>query len=313
MENQLCTGILFSYNRAMQLDALLRSFLAHCQDCADIRLTVIYKTSGDLHAHQYQRLTESYKDNSNISFQREVHFRSDVIQLLAARKPGFRRKVMSVFAARVNPILHNAFQLTNSFNKEGFVLFLVDDALFIREFNLQDILRVVNDHPDALGFSLRLGINTNYCYAKDRLQSIPQFVQIHPGVIKFRWVTAEADFAYPLEVSSSVYRVRDILPLLLKLNYQNPNLLEGRMAARAKEFASTLPKLLCFEQSVAFCNPVNKVQIVYNNRSGLNPEYSSNYLAELYERGYRIDIQAYDGFVPNGVHQETEIIFRTKS
>jgi len=137
-----------------------------------------------------------------------------------------------------------------------------------------------------------------------------EFAQIHPGVIKYDWVSAEADFAYPLELSSSIYRIRDILPLLLKIDFNNPNILEGRMAARAKEYASNMPSLLCYEQSAAFCIPVNKVQSIYNNRSGLNSEYSFDHLAQLFESGFRIDINAYDGFIPNSVHQETELFFQ---
>ena len=311
MDNHSSTiGIIFSYNRAMQLEALLRSFLTHCKDYTDIQLTIIYKTTGDLHEHQYQRIVESYHDQVLISFHRQRNFRSDVIRLLAVLKPGQYRNILFSLAVQAGPRLHKAFRLVDLVDLSGFVLFLVDDALFIRDFNLQESLQMLNKHLDALGFSLRLGKNTTYCYAKDRFQTMPQFAQINPGVLKFRWASAEADFAYPLEISSSIYRIRDILPLLFKINFNNPNILEGRMAARAKEYASKLPSLLCYEQSAAFCNPVNKVQNVFNNRSGLNSEYSNDRLAQLFESGFRININAYEGFIPNSVHQETELLFQ---
>lgn len=314
MDNtQTITGIIFSYNRAMQLDALLRSFLKYCQDCTSINLTIIYKTEGDLHDSQYQRLAKSFEYHPFISFQKQLDFRSDIIKLLGTPKPGIIRSKLITPAVRASPFLYQAFRSTDIFEQNGFVLFLVDDALFIRDFNLLDIRQLLNTHLDTLGFSLRLGHNTTYCYTKDRSQSIPEFTPVYPRVMKYVWVTAEADFAYPLEISSSIYRIRDILPVLLKINFQNPNLLEGRMATRAKDFAMNLPSLLCYEQSVAYCNPANKVQSVYENRSSMNSEYSTDHLGQLFESGYRIDIRAYDGFVPRGAHQETELYFQQKS
>jgi hypothetical protein len=86
-------------------------------------------------------------------------------------------------------------------------------------------------------------------------------------------------------------------------------MLEGRLAAQAQEFTKIRPSLLCFEQSVAFSNPVNKVQNQFNNRSGNKIEYTTERLAQMFDAGYRIDVDAYSGFVPNSCHQEVELQF----
>jgi hypothetical protein len=67
---------------------------------------------------------------------------------------------------------------------------------------------------------------------------------------------------------------------------------------------------MCFEQSVTFCNPVNIVQTLYPNRVGEHIYYSVEELLERFERGERIDIQAYNGFVPNACHQEVSLHFK---
>jgi hypothetical protein len=36
-------------------------------------------------------------------------------------------------------------------------------------------------------------------------------------------------------------------------------------------------------------------------------KYSSERLAELFEKGYRIDVESYRGFVSNACHQEREL------
>jgi hypothetical protein len=69
---------------------------------------------------------------------------------------------------------------------------------------------------------------------------------------------------------------------------------------------------LCYENSVTFCNPINKVQTVATNRAGSVVEYSSDHLAQLFESGYRIKVEAYTGFVPNACHQEVALNFEKR-
>jgi len=52
--------ILFSFDRAMQVDAVLRSLMLHCQDADQIPISVLYRTSNKKHTLQYDRLTAEY-------------------------------------------------------------------------------------------------------------------------------------------------------------------------------------------------------------------------------------------------------------
>ena len=52
-------GLIFSKDRAMQLDGTLRSFYMHCKDAQSTDLTVIYKTSNALHDKLYDALKKS--------------------------------------------------------------------------------------------------------------------------------------------------------------------------------------------------------------------------------------------------------------
>ena len=192
---------------------------------------------------------------------------------------------------------------------ESHILFLVDDNLFVRDFSLGDFLAVLKDHPDALGLSLRLGRNTTYCYTMNQSQSLPQFEIVQHGILKFDWTTSELDFAYPLEVSSSVYRSEGLFSLIAIQPFNNPNELEYQLAISANYFKSKNPFLLCPESSYTFCNPLNLVQSFASNRSSSNTEYSSEHLATLFEQGYRIDVKAYDGFTPVSCHQEVPLEF----
>jgi len=267
-------GLIFSKDRAMQLRAALESFFLHCADSERIKLFVLYQVSNQLHQRQYNNLK---KDFANITFIKETNFK----QQLFAIVEGFE-----------------------------YVLFLVDDNLFVKDFCLADVIKSLRENNDAIGFSLRLGKNTNYCYSHDSKQSLPVFQRIDNEILKHNWTASEYDFGYPLELSSSLYRTSDILILLDKLEFANPNVLEDMMAANAQLYAQTKDCLLCYENSVAFCNPVNKVQSVWNNRSGSNYRYSADRLAQMFEEGVKIDVEKFSGFVPNSCHQEVHIYFK---
>lgn len=271
-----CLVLLFSKNRSLQLDATLRSFMLHCKDAVSSQIRVLYTATAPLHINLYGELEKEYQKYSFIQFVSEKDFRTDVLALIA-------------------PF--------------DYVLFLVDDNIFVRDFTLKEIIESLRGNADAVGFSLRLGRNTSYCYPLDTDQQLPEFQPINRSILKYSWTIAAYDFGYPLEVSSSVYRTEDILPFIASFTFENPNTLELFMNDHKIAFENDKPLLLCFEQSVTFCAPLNIVQTLCTNRSCVNMEYTQESLAKLFDEGYRIDIGAYDQFTPNACHQEIELKF----
>lgn len=305
-------GIVFSRNRALQLDATLKSFLLHCQDPEYVQLNVLYLATSPVHANQYKELALEYKKSLSLRFIPQNNFRSDLLKLL---QPTDELDIWNKIRSQIihmGPILGFLNTYTPSKRPSTHVLFMVDDNLYVRDFRLSSIESTLNANPDAISFSLRLGANTTYCYAKNSDQNLPNFTLADEGILKFDWTMSELDFNYPLEVSSSIYRLRQLWNLLNRLSFHNPNTLEGRMAARSRYFRKTHPYLLCAEKSIAFCNPINKVQTISDNRSGSNPKYSINELANLYNLGYRIRVDSYSGFTPNACHQEVEPVLEKR-
>ncbi|MFN3307300.1 MAG: glycosyltransferase family 2 protein, partial [Candidatus Kapaibacteriota bacterium] len=186
----------------------------------------------------------------------------------------------------------------------------VDDTIFTNRFSLDDIIVALEKHTDAIGFSLRLGVNTVYSYPINKYQKPPDFEQIENNILKFNWVNGEGDFGYPLELSSSVYRTKDIFNLIENLSFSNPNTLEAQLEQSKSIFSQRKPNLLCFKTSVAFSIPANLVQTAWKNRFSENPNYSPENLLELYERGFRIDIEKLQNFIPYACHQEVELNFQ---
>ncbi|MBL0174856.1 MAG: glycosyltransferase [Ignavibacteria bacterium] len=268
--------LVFSKDRALQCDAVLRSFRLHCADASAAAVTVLYACSGARHERMYEILANEWRHESWLRFRREKDFRADVRALLAERP---------------------------------FILFVVDDTLFVRPFSLEGTARALASHAQALGFSLRLGRNTRYCYMSGEMQPLPRFRSAGPGCLLFRWDGARHDFGYPLEVSSSMYRSDTIRAIVETAGYRDPTSLEGALERAASRAARRTPELLCLEHSVAFSNPVNTVLAAGTNRVGRASEYASDALAEAFEAAHRIDAAAYGGMIPNACHQELPLRF----
>ena len=265
-------ALLFSRNRAMQLDCTLQSLYLHCRDIDRAKVKVIYTTSSDVHEQGYRKTQEHFP---SADFVREKEFKGDLLSALTSY---------------------------------DYIMFLVDDNIFVRDFNLADVKDALVRCPSAMGFSLRLGRNTTYCYMLDKEQRVPAFDEVGKDLLGFDWTISEYDFGYPLEVSSSVYRVSDILPLVTDLSFSNPNTLEALLDASKDLYRHSKPLLLCYGTSVTFCNPVNKVQnVCVNNRTGRDNRYAADSLAEEFLNGERIDVDRYADFTPNSCHQEVKL------
>ena len=134
----------------MQLDGTLRSFFAHCRDIQHIQLKVIYKASNSLHEELYGKLMKDYCD---VEFIQERGFKEQILVAIRAYKH---------------------------------VLFLVDDNTFVRNFHFADIIKGLEENRNALGFSMRLGKNTVYCYPLNTKQNLPIFNSVGKGILKIR-------------------------------------------------------------------------------------------------------------------------------
>jgi len=278
--------IVFSRNRPLQLDLCLSSFHRHSDVSSynfwkEMDITTIY-TCDPEYQDAYSQLDIEWGDYTHLV--KEINFKQDVLNLL---------------------------------KDKTHVLFLVDDCIFTHDFSLKKIVHVLDSRKNTVGFSLRLGKNTNYCYTLDRIQDTPFVAEVTSSMLGYNWTNADGDFGYPAEVSSSVYRVKNFIEPLKMYDFKNPNELESLMNSIANvymdsdknTFLNKMPTLSCYEQSVAFCNPCNKVQdVAPDNRSGNKVNHSARNLLWFYNNGIRIDPKKFDGLISNSVHMEVDLV-----
>jgi hypothetical protein len=268
--------VIFSKNRAMQLDLCLRSLQQCAQSKLPLNVDVIYTATSYAHQDSYDALIY---DHTWAQFIKEKDFKANLLRSV-------------------------------SYTKE--VMFLVDDNIFINTFSLDRAADILHVNSRALGFSLRLGRNTKFCYPVQQEQALPTFYKVDDDILMYRWVEAEYDFGYPLEVSSSIYRTAYIWGILENCEYYTPNTLEAVLDLNKRNFIKEVPLMLCYEKSVAFCNPINRVQTFNQNKAGMKEEYSADSLLKEFEKGNRIEYESFVGFVPKAAHQEVDIGYTSK-
>jgi hypothetical protein len=261
-------AIIFSKNRSLQCDLLLRSLYNCIDDFSELDIKIIYKVSDDRHKKSYKTLQSEWK---NIQYIEESEFKIDVI---------------------------------NAINGYDYTLFLTDDSIFVNRFNLDEITKLLDKNNSILGFSLRLGKNTGYCFSCNMFQDIPDMKEYNKDISIYFWPRSQFDFSYCLEVSSSIYRSKDILQVIQERMFTNPNQLEDALYANLWQFVCFKFRMACYNQSVAFANPLNQSTATNKtNRTGNDEDFSTGKLLELYEKGGRIESGMFYGLRTNAAHQ----------
>ena len=265
--------IIFSKDRALQLDGLLRSMLHHVTGAYSIH--VLYCASNAAHAHAYRELTDGIQNTDRIQWTKEADFRKDLVHTLQG-------------------------------TQTASVCFLVDDIVFIRPMNLDTLDRNAMNGGIV---SLRLGKQITFCYTKQKAMQLPTLnpSKKQDDLLEFSWEEGSYDWAYPLSVDGHIFPTSEISVAAKLLDYRAPNTFE-----RALQILTPLYQKrpgYCFEAPKMFNIPLNRVQSENDNISG---EISPEYLLAKWQEGKTVDFMALEEFTTESVHKEIEISLRTR-
>lgn len=257
--------ILFSRDRACQLELLLRSMKLLFKEYKEHQINVLYTYSNQNFENGYNILMEEY---SEVNFIKENNFKEDVMKLIDVN------------------------------NK--YTVFFVDDIIFKEKFTLKCKQIEIFSNDDSFAcLSLRLHTQLNYCYTMNVSMKSPNMDS--NGI--FNWRGTDADFNYTMSLDGHIFKTDMILNLMKDIEFCNPNSLEGSLACRPPY---DKPLMICFQKSVIFNNPINKVQTNNPNRHGFIDAY---YLNDMFLSGKRIKLEPYLGLQNISCHQEMPIQF----
>lgn len=228
------TGVVFSFNRPVQLHLLLASYYRHVKNPAP--LVVQYGARGEAFEAAYKQVAGLFP---------QVHF---------VREAAFRDALQEVLGAIATPRM----------------FFLVDDIVFTRPVDMAEFGAL---NPLDCIACLRLAPTLSYCYTTQMAQPTPPFRSFGKGeLLAFDWGVEGNEWNYPMSVDGNLFDTAEITVMSRVLAYKAPNSYEGalmRFAPAMKKRAG-----VCYPLPRLMNVPCNKVQDEVANVAGdISPEF----------------------------------------
>lgn len=258
--------IIFSKDRALQLHALLSSFMENTGFAGPIH--VLYYTSTPRHQRSYEELMMTFPGKLNFIKQSScTSFRNDLLAILDAVK-------------------------------SEKIFFLVDDVVFIEKVDLADFAKFDTDKVIP---SLRMGMNLTKSYTQSKEQPLPTFTVYgdEPDKIFWRWEEGILGWSYPLSVDGHFFSTEEIKAMTRLIDFSAPNSYEDQLQRFRRFFL--FREGVAYKKSVLVNIPCNKVQKENKNICG---NVHQDYLLDRWENGYQMDFRKLYGFSNISVHQE---------
>lgn len=263
--------IVFSKNRAAQLDQLLQSIDRRAAGTLN-PIDVLWTATSWDYMRGYHTCQKQFP---NVKFTHEHSFQQQLTETLH-RSP------------------------------HDHIAFLCDDDLVTRPFTDNPSPAFLLSNKQILAVSLRLGTNTTNCYPLNRPQHTPPFLFAIRDAKIWNWRGADGDWGYPGSLDGHVFRRSTILDLLATSTYTGPNRLEETLAHQLEH--SNHPNLMaCYKRNVITGCPLNLVNTTHtrNRNAGQNPAALNN----LYLEGKRPMLYPIEPGLVTAAHTELPLVF----
>lgn len=272
-------NVIFSFNRALQLDYLIKSILDKFK-IDDYEIVVLYHTTGQ-HKYGYDKLIEKYKDYKNISFveRKEVWFDISYLRTFYSKenfrfflRRNFFKKNGDNFKALLQKILRNS--------RHDWVMFNTDDGVFYDDvFFSEDIISLLSQNKENSSYRLYVGEN---------LEGFPEYVEKKDNHYEWNYFTDEkiTHWSYPFAVDGTIYHTQSLLKQLEKIVFHNPISLELKVCNYFIDnklykygFSPLKSKLVCTKLNRVSTDSLNPT--IHISPDFLNQKFLEGYLLEV--------------------------------
>jgi hypothetical protein len=287
----MISAIIFSKDRALQLDLLLKSIKKNFDFIDDIR--IIYTTSNERYEQSYNQLKFEHRSWAIFTKQEVVN----------------------------KHLFYYIYEACCLANTKYICFFTDDDVIFqeTQENDLRDALKLFKD-PAFSCFSLRMGFNICERQVGENIyHTFPYHVQFlkpetNDSIVMWDRTTVPfGDYwSYFLSVDGHIFRKDDMVTMsqLMHIWTQieklkgSPNEFESKLQRFNYEYGSFMGS---FTHSRVVNSPNNRVQNDAENRSGDIHNYSADYCNELFLEGNRINLESIDFSNIKSPHTELKL------
>jgi hypothetical protein len=248
--------VIFSKDRACQLDLLLRSIELNFEEVKDV-CTILYKHTNEDYKTAYNKLKQKFPLYNWVE---ESDFKKDLINI-------FR-----------------------SFKHE-YCMTMVDDEVVVRNYKIKPMIDIMSEYKNVLHtVSLRMQPNVNFTYTWNLHSPPPQLKSINDFIV-WKWdeIDVRTDWGFPSCVNSHIYRTDFYKFYIERLQYKNVNTIEIFLHHQRQNFK---PYMLCGEKSKTVCI-ANNVTQDGNSINSNNTEFSLETLNKKYLDGVTIKLEPF--------------------
>lgn len=274
--------IIFSFNRALQLDALIQSILKNLSGCTYV-IHIIYNASSDELMNGYKYLQKKYTDKDDIIFLEETNggFKGySITDYLTIKnlKTIFHSKSVRHPKTDFRQLNIDVVRNTDS----RYVVFFTDDSVLYRPCVInRKIMSFIDAAPMQNSYSMRQGLNVDDCFFSGERKGdfLEWDYSRHP---------ASSHWGYRFSVDGHIYSKKVIEYLISHIVFANPNTMEGPLCHYAME-KGLLRRGLSNGISSLLSFPLNEVNTeVANFAKGVTCEMLNEKLLNGYTLEYDI-------------------------
>jgi hypothetical protein len=255
MEDLAVDVVIYSKNRAAQLDLLLRSIRRNFANVG--RVFVLNDFDGDVHYNSYVKVWE--KDYGlNI-----------------------------VFRTQTRKTFYDVLLKAAADSTTEHILPMCDDDVFIRRTDVTDAVQHID--ANTVGLCFRRSTDLTYSYHTGQLIPNANLEDLGGGVLRWKWRDGPVKrWGYPYQAGSLVYSTAFFRHMLANIKFDLPNWLECEMMQGRFKWGREY--VLCLEHSPVVNVSINRVQSDVANRGGRDVTYSPEELAQKFLEGQVIDL-----------------------
>lgn len=292
--------IVFSFNRAMQCESVLRSILEHVKT-PRLTLSVVWRATGE-HVDGYASLRRLYEPKGVRFYEQSGHisfFRQVLPRLWMPRnlyhwlKYDYLRK-----ADNFKPLLEQVIAETPA----DFVSFNTDDNIYYRDEVLPETaFRRIRNNPYCASYRVLVGSNLTASPAGLRRENEVFCWDYYDPAMHTCW-------AYPFAVDGTFYARTALLDVIHRVLYHNPVTLESYVnsyVAYHRLFRHGFSPLCSTEVGL----PLNKVCRIVSNASG---NINLGRLNELFLQGYELHYELPEAVEDRGIMPQRVLAVRGK-
>lgn len=273
--------IVFSFNRALQLDTLLCTMLEHWKS-PDYQLDVVYNSSSVDFQKGYDRLIQKLGNHSFIHFHKEQETAHGV-SLFELLHPHNLKRWMQYSYLRHPRSNFRSLVIDLMIKSDArHIMFMTDDAMYVDDINLnQKIFDWILSNPSQNQYSLRVGIGMDDegAHYSDNGEYLEW---------KFSKEKDGTNWGYRFSVDAHIYAKTTVLKLYKRNLFVNPNSLEGPVEGDARR-SGLLDNGRGSRHTVLLSFPINMVQTISDNETlGVSTEKLNRYYLDGYTMRYPI-------------------------